>query len=144
MAAPSTQRRDDRHGDRPILSDPKHADERRREPAHRSDRQIDLADHQDTDDAQRDHTHCRAIEKQIDQIVRREKNRVESLERRADDDEPDDHRQRSEITRPHTVHKGADHVSKRVRVLDSFVTAVEQPRRRNLLRVFGHRPSSGD
>ena len=58
---------------------------RRGEAADRADREVDLAHHQDADDAERDDADGRAIEQQVDEVVRRQEDRVEALEHGPDD-----------------------------------------------------------
>ena len=95
--AAECERSEDRERDRPTLIYPQHADQRGGEAADRADRQIDLADDQNADDAERDHADRRAVEQEIDEIVRCQEDRIEALEHRPDDHQTDHDGKRAKI-----------------------------------------------
>ncbi len=136
----------DQHGDedraehRPAGIDPEHADDRRREARHGADRQVDLADHQDAHDAERDDADGGAVEQQVDEVVGRQEHGVQRLEHGPDHGEADDHRQRAEVARAHAVEEGPDGAAEPLVVADAGVGAVEGGRAR--LQVDAHARAS--
>ena len=128
--------------DRPSRVDPQHAHHGGREAADGTHRKVDLADHQDANDAERDHADRGAVEQQVDEIVARQEDRVEALEHRPDDGQPDNHRERTEVARADTVKKAADRAADAGVVPDPGIGAVEERRGRFGVDVAGHARSS--
>ena len=89
--------------------------ERRGEAAHRADGEVDLAEQQHADDAERDDADRRAVEQQVHQVVRRQEDRVQAVEDRPDDDEADDDRQRAEIAGADAVEESRERRRRRPR-----------------------------
>ncbi len=115
---------------RPAGVDPQHADQRGREARHGAHRQVDLADHQDAHDAERDDADRRTVEQQVDEVVGRQEHGVQGLEHGPDHGEADHHGQRAEVARPHAVEEGADGAAEPLVVADAGVGAVEGRRAR--------------
>ncbi len=111
---PAEQRREDRDRHRPALVDPQHPEKRRREATQGAHRQVDLPEHQDEHDAERDHSDGGAVVEQVDQVRRGEEDRVQGLEDGGDDDEADDDRKRSHIARAHPAAEAGDHSAESV------------------------------
>ena len=68
-----------------------------REPAQVADGEIDLADQQHEDDADRDHGHAGHLADQVHEVDRGEEVRRLVCEERGDRDDPDDHRQAADV-----------------------------------------------
>ena len=119
-------RHDDRAGHRPAAVHPENADQRGREAAHRTDRKVDLAEHQHTDDAERNDADRRAVEEQVDEIVRSQKDRVQAREHDGDQDEADDDRQHAEVARFHPVDEAPEGVDHSRFVAHPLIAAIER------------------
>jgi hypothetical protein len=107
------------------------------QPLPESSNPITIADHsaklvnlllrlQNADDAERDNAHGRGIEEQVDEIIARQEDRVEALENRPDDRQPDNDRQGSEFARTDPIEESADRAADAGFVRDTFVRAIEQ------------------
>src|SRR5690606_30117272 len=83
---------------------------------------------QHADDAQRDHPDGRAVEKQVDQVVRREKQRVEAGKHDGNDDKSDHHRQHAEVAGTDPVEEAAEQPDGAVIVPDALVGAIDRLR----------------
>ncbi len=76
-----------------------------------------------------------AVEQQVDEVVWRQKHRVEQREHRRDNDQADEDRQHAEIARAYAVEEGLDHAHDVVVVADAFVAAIQGSR---LAYCVGH------
>ena len=78
-----------------------------RETAHEADREVDLADQEDEDDAERDHGRACHLSDQVLEVDRAEEEARLRLEEERDRNDPDDHRQAADVARLDCVPAGA-------------------------------------
>ncbi len=92
----------DRGGDRqvgvPAVFDVQHRHHRRREPADGADREVDLPEQQDVDDADRDQPDRGDLQHQVGQVLGREEAVFLDLEDDRDHDQAEDHPDRGEVS----------------------------------------------
>src|SRR5690606_8557430 len=87
----------------------------------------------------------RAVEQQVDKVVGGEEDRIERLEHRPDDRQPDDDGQRAQVARADPVPEGPHRTAEALFMPHPFVAAIEQRRaHRPVIRRVAHGRASPD